>query len=242
MKLMLNSITKLLFAVVFLSSIATKAQVYTYPIRPSMPEWRALKTHTAMLKATELPQQYLQANTADLLESCLTYPLLFDFMAFNNPLNGLKRVIAQSNVLSVFMKRPNCGEALLNYYKKMNIESINLVKDQIAQGRQSFLITAVELLLADSMALTTLSAIKRNELLSVAIKNITLKEKNGHIFSNISLFSSLFVASNILNQSGNKEWEAFYEENKSLSTFLNNYAITKEQFLNLKTFMVQLKK
>ncbi|MCY1524456.1 hypothetical protein D9M68_593880 [compost metagenome] len=97
-------ISRGLFPLLCLVSVTVHAQVYKYPVTPGTEKWGELKTHKDMLEVTTIPSEYLKANTTDLLQSCISYPLLFDFMAYNSPLTGLKKVIEKSNVLSEFMQ------------------------------------------------------------------------------------------------------------------------------------------
>ncbi|TZF85559.1 hypothetical protein FW774_00300 (plasmid) [Pedobacter sp. BS3] len=234
---------KILFSILCCPAfmLFVKAQVYTYPIQSGTENWKKLKSHSEMLKATKLPMEYLNVQSADLLQSCLSYPLLFDYTAYNNPYYGFKKVVLQSNVLSEFMKRKDNGMALLNYYKSVDINSINLLKNEIEQGNLTLTLTAVEFMMSDSTALRSLSKDKRTELMDYLKDVIILKEKNVHTFGTNGIISSLFLASRILDLSGNAEWKEFCIRNESIVTFMNNYVPNKELISNIQAFITQLK-
>lgn len=218
-----------------------KAQVYVYPILPETETWKNFKNHSDMLKATKLPAEYINANSADLLQSCLSYPLLFDYMAYNNPYYGFRKVILESNAFSEFIQRKDNGEVLMNYYKNFDIHFITLLRDERKQGNLVFTLTAVEFMLSDSTVLQHLSTNKRNELMSHLRDVIDLKEKNKQIFGGNGIISSLFLVSNILNMSDNIEWKEFCKSNKNINPFMNNYTLNKELLSNLQAFVIQLK-
>ncbi len=80
-----------LFILVIIVSLNSFSQVYDFPIKPGSDAWKALNSHDDMIEACMIPNSQLKdMNTQDLFETCLNYPLLYDFLAFDNLEIGLK--------------------------------------------------------------------------------------------------------------------------------------------------------
>ncbi|HUM66835.1 MAG TPA: hypothetical protein PLV32_13340, partial [Chitinophagaceae bacterium] len=108
---------------IFLFLLVTKfgfaqvlSQPYDYPIKPGSESWQALKTHKEMVQVCQVPEEILQQlTTPALLETCLSYPLLMDVLAFNNLVTGLEQTLKRFNGYHVLVVRPDFAKSLVNY-------------------------------------------------------------------------------------------------------------------------------
>ena len=66
--------------------------IYDYPVRPGSEAWTQLVGHGAMIHACQLPEQWLEADTPDLLATVLEYPLLADLFGWGSFANGVEHV------------------------------------------------------------------------------------------------------------------------------------------------------
>ena len=87
---------------------------YDFPIKPGTPEWAALKSHEEMLQVCQVPESILQEmSTEGLIETCLNYPLYWEWLAYSNLQQGFETVASRfSPVLDCLELGPGdlCGE------------------------------------------------------------------------------------------------------------------------------------
>ncbi|WP_294561358.1 hypothetical protein [uncultured Traorella sp.] len=58
---------------------------YIYPIQPGTKEWSELENLDEMIDSTTIPKKILEEmDTASLVETCISHPLMIDPAAFNN--------------------------------------------------------------------------------------------------------------------------------------------------------------
>ena len=87
---------------------AAVAAVYEYPLRPGDGSWRNLTSHQQMQDACRIPPEFVAAmNTAELVETCLDYPLLPDYLLHADPWAGVRSVVSFSNGWQELLRRPD---------------------------------------------------------------------------------------------------------------------------------------
>ncbi|MEO8380072.1 MAG: hypothetical protein ABI779_10455 [Acidobacteriota bacterium] len=150
--------------------LARSDEAYAYPIQPGSPEWEALDSHAAMLRATSVPQARLRGmTTRALAETVLTYPLFGDVFAYNTAQTGFDAVRAQSPAVEALLQRKDAGSVLLLRYQSMHpADAIDLATDQ-ARGAFDAEFTAIETVLAQPEIQASLSPSERDQLLRTAV-------------------------------------------------------------------------
>lgn len=97
-------------------------QVWDYPIKPGMEEWKNFKSHQEMANACQIPDDLLsKIPTEELAEICLNYPLFFTMKAFNNLQEGFDQVSTEFNGFQELFKRADSGTILLEIYKNSDL-------------------------------------------------------------------------------------------------------------------------
>lgn len=123
----------ILLSVLASTSLYSQKQIdapYDFPVKPGMPEWAACESHEEMVSACQIPENILsQMSTSALVETCLNYPLKYDYYAFNDIREGLLVMLENFNGLRELGKRESGSKELIENYKKTPvIEHISYVK------------------------------------------------------------------------------------------------------------------
>ena len=108
-----------IFLILFISNFISAQEItqpYDFPIKPGSESWRSLKSHKEMVQACQNPEGVLQKlTTPALLETCLSFPLLLDVLAFNNLIEGVEQTISNFNGFQILVERPDFAESLVKY-------------------------------------------------------------------------------------------------------------------------------
>jgi len=106
-------------------TLFSHSQAYNYPVLPGTEAWRKLKTHDEMVFVTSIPENTLSAiKTSDLVETCFSYPLLLDLLAFNSIKAGFESVLSKFNGFQELKKRNDAGINLLEAYVSINLKKM----------------------------------------------------------------------------------------------------------------------
>lgn len=104
---------------------------YQYPIVPGMPEWAEFKSHTEMIDACQIPEDFLNNMcTYSLITSCLNYPLRADIFAFNITQMGYDSQKNSFNGLAELHNRPDVLFELIDSYNNFDLPKIVELWDQ----------------------------------------------------------------------------------------------------------------
>lgn len=67
------------------SNLFSQEVTWDFPVKPGTAEWKSLKDRYEQMKACQIPDDVLPSlSTEQMIELCLSYPLLIDILAFNN--------------------------------------------------------------------------------------------------------------------------------------------------------------
>jgi len=165
------------------TAVPVDSGAYGFPVQPGMPEWALFNSHETMLAALQVPEATLNAmSTADLVETCLTYPLFMDVFAYDDPQQGFDHVSQEFNGLTELLYRPDAATILLSRYKRMDPSAIDPAWGLKEQGDFGFEFKKVELLLSQEELLNTLSRDELVELLVEGGVKADLKRSRDEIF------------------------------------------------------------
>lgn len=166
-------ITTLTMLFLLLQLTYLSAQIkYTYPVLPGTPEWKKFKSTAEMIEACQLPDKVLaNATTEELLEICLRYPLIDNYVANNSYYDGFNNIAQGFNGLKEFFSRENAHSVLLKYYLALDLADIEKLKTNVSKGKFVFNITTLELMLANKSITDKFSQAEKTD----ALKGLKVK-------------------------------------------------------------------
>lgn len=220
--------------------ILSQAQVYDFPIKPGTEEWGNLITEKERFEAMQIPKDILKSiSTYDLITTCMNYPAMMYFTAFNNPQDGMDIIIQNFNGLQELMGRDDAPTELLSIYKQMDSKTMSIQNLSINQSSWSIRRYYFELLLTQNGIIDKMNKEERSCLDEEARKKLHLKIDNQEEFSSIDYRPTLMIMSKILNKSANTTKEITEDEllnqlitSGSLrSTILENQPIYENDYI-----------
>lgn len=188
-----------LLLMVFQGTIAQQVnEVYNFPLRPGMPKWKELKTHTEMLNVLQIPHNIMRAmSTCSLIETCLKYPLFSDIWAYDNIKEGFEQLRKDFNGFDELLNRKDAAEELLKLYKKMDPNKINEKISSLDKGKYTFGFCKIEILLAQPELMKNSSQYQKKLLLEEIInKHEQMLRYNE--FDIRSIETNIFLMGNVL--------------------------------------------
>jgi hypothetical protein len=168
---------------------------YEFPIKPGSEEWKAFTTINQMVEACQIPQSLLRSmTTADLLETCLEYPIYIDLLAFDNKQRGFEHITAGFNGLQELLKRNDVGTAAVEKYRTLDPDAV----DDATKWHYSKQFFYLEILLAQDTVITKLSKNERIQLLNEAHNKFLMKGRHQDKFSPIVFTSNALLMGRIM--------------------------------------------
>lgn len=231
--------SKLIFLFCFLLIIHfAKAQekndVYEFPVRPGMQEWKDFKTSNEMSTALMIPDEILKKmSTEGLVETCLNYPLFGSMLAYSNLQTGFEIVSKHFNGLQELLNRKDAGNVLLNKYKKLNPEMLGFYR--FDYDKEVYVFTYIELILAQEQIISLLSDKERIELLKVSISKLEEKQNYPEKYSLFVQKTSYLIMARLLKHEGVNiiEDNSRLEEIEELNQFIEYCILPNLNILNL---------
>ena len=167
---------KLHFIALCLFPILTQAQVYNFPVKPGTEAWNKLETETERLSALQIPENILKSmSTQDLIITCMNYPAMGYYTAYNNPQEGMDIVIQNFNGLQELMNRSDAPNLLLSVYKQMDDELISTKMNQGSSNFQTIKRGFFEWIITQDAILNKMDESNRSVLLEEAQKRLYQK-------------------------------------------------------------------
>lgn len=202
-------------------------QVYNFPIKPGSNEWKKLQTHDEMLQVCQIPDSVLlKISTKNLLESCLKYPLLLDFLAYNDDKFGFETMCNGFNGFIELKKRNDAGKYLVEKYRGMNAEEIRNDFIPSYKGHDTFRFSTIELILADDNVLSNLNALDKTLLMKDAMKRYEMVMKHQEIYGTFGQMTNVFLTTRVLNTLGNKDWDLYNKDNSEVKLFSDKMLVS----------------
>lgn len=198
---------------------------YEYPVKPGTQEWTGFKTWVEMYESSQIPDDILDNIATDALaETCLSYPLAFDFLYANDELLRISQTINDFNGLDELSKRKDGAKCLVDEYEKLNKFAINRPPLYLIKESYSILAYA-ELLLANNAFFDKLNDNELRNLYEVSLAKLEYKLSNMYYFSYVDIKRSLLLNSKIRLKVDMSISEI---EKKCLTNYINNY-----QYINI---------
>lgn len=192
-----------------------RGNVYNWPLKPGMPQWKELKTHDEMLEVLQIPSEMIQKMTTnELAQTCLHYPLFADIWAFFSLQDGMEQVTAGFNGLQELFRREDAGLELVAIYKATDhhnfIESWSILQ----KGKFAAEFAKIEILLAQEAILSSLnqnerllllkeSVNKQNAMKQYPMYDMNNQEPNAYLMGKIMLKDNPVLINQIIQQDTN---------------------------------------
>lgn len=158
-----------------------QSQIYDYPIRPGTAEWANLKTSQEMIDACQIPYDIIKdLSTNDLVNLCITYPLLGDMLFARNFQDGFERLSKIFNGLQELATRDDAGVEMLKAYTAFSLDDFN--NGRISGVTNVFLDMCLDILMAQPMFLESLTKDQQVELLRVSLNRLDERKALGDSF------------------------------------------------------------
>jgi hypothetical protein len=215
------------------SNIQSQKQIdipYEYPVKPGSEEWAAFTSGQQMLDACQIPQKVLSSLTAKALaETCMNYPLFFEYLAVNDEREGIRIMIEKFNGLRELSKRSNGTLELIKIYKTFPV--LSKIPNLTSKERDiPYKLPFIELLLSDDNFINQLNLKERTELKKIVLDKYENKLANPDIYSLYNISKTFLLGAVILD----KQDEAVSissEERKTLKSYINNHVHAAPELL-----------
>lgn len=164
---------------------------FTFPAGESL---KGMKTNPEIVAAMQLPVDILKSMpTAQLVKTCLDYPLYPDIVFYDSLRKGMDALIAQFNGLRELMNRQDAGVELLKVYCATYPRDFDasLPADRI--GAFTMKIGFLELLLGQEPVLKTLDLKQCAVLLEESLRKLETKLNYPDIYGRISIDATVMA-------------------------------------------------
>ena len=202
---------------------------YEFPLRPGMSEWGELDSYTKMIEVCQIPESILsRMSTEALIQTCLKYPLAFNFMVHDSFDYGIEQVISNFNGLQELIKRTTAGGSLLKAYK---ILDPTVLPDcgHVARTVCRFQIMYLELLLGQNEIISNLAQSETISLLEESQSKYYAKRENSDGIMQLRVTCALM--SKILLHEDYHAFQAKVNENAEIISFLNGAPQESEEVM-----------
>lgn len=187
------------------TSILSQAQIYDFPIKPGTGEWKSLLTEKERFEAMQIPENLLKSmSTYDLIMTCMNYPAMGYFTAFNNPQSGMDVIIRNFNGLQELMNRGEAPTALLSIYKQMDTKTMKIQNQAIDQTFWSIKRCYFEFLLTQNDIIDKMNSEDQYSLMEEAREKINCKFDYQEEYSTVDYIPTLLIMSKVLSRSTSK--------------------------------------
>lgn len=214
---------------------AMTAQVendYPFSIKPGTDEWKNLPSHAERVKRLQLPETVLKSmSTQDLIDACKQYPFLTEIVFYNSLQEGFENVAKDFNGLRELLNRKDAASRILKHYQKLDPEKYNVEWPQVKQGRYSFEILFVEMLLAQDEVLGSLNKDQRRQLLGESIKKMDGKMAHPNVYGLLSLNPSALVMGRIMQRENSRSFTQDFRGSQKTGIFLKKAPVMDMQLL-----------
>ena len=188
-----------------LISLMIQAQVYDFPMKPGVKGWENLVTEDDRYAAMQVPEDILESmSTHDLIITCLNFPVMGHYGAFNTLQQGMDVLIQNFNGLQELMKREDAPTELLSLYKKMDAKTMKLQENGLDQSYWTIRRGFFEMLLTQEPILEKMDEKNQLVLMKEAQKRIYQKIDDEKEYSSASYQPTLMIISNILKKTADK--------------------------------------
>jgi hypothetical protein len=215
------------------SMIKIKTDMYEFPIKQGTKNWEQFESVAQRIAALQVPNTVLETiSTEGLLETCLQFPYLTDFLFCNDHQKGFEALVSEFNGFKELLKRQDLTNVLFKKYNSVITEVIT-IQDQndVERGRFAFRHFILEFILAQDVVFKNLTQEQEKQLFLLSLENTKIKNRYSEIFSDLNTISvNLLYAKKILNDPDFKFENA--EQKKVLSDFVQTPVFLEQRVLD----------
>jgi hypothetical protein len=91
---------------------------YAFPVKPGTLEWAALSPEESKALCQIPPEIMRTLDTDALVETCMSYPFISDYLLFSDQRAALKHVISGFNGFQELSQRKDAARKLLDWYRR----------------------------------------------------------------------------------------------------------------------------
>ncbi len=196
------------------------AQIYDFPIRPGVEQWKGLKTEQERLSALQIPEKLLDTmKTENLQITCINYPAFFYINAFNTVQQGMNHIIQNFNGLQELLRRKDAPALLLLTYQSM--DSVSTYIPNTAVSRKLWFIRRCyfELILAQPEIISNMDENTRLKLIVEARRRLNFKIFGKQHYSPLDIQATLLIMARVIDQSS---YARFQNEVKNTGNEVKN--------------------
>jgi hypothetical protein len=165
------------------AQVTTDKKMWDYPVKPGMEEWAAFTTGKQMQYACQIPQKILQMlETKDLAEICMNYPLLGDYLAYNDERKGISMMVESFNGLKELSRRDDGAKELMQIYTAFPV-FVHTAQITPQNYDLVYKLPFLELLLSDDAFTHQLSGEELTKLLDIVRIKYSNKASNSNVYS-----------------------------------------------------------
>lgn len=199
---------------------------YDFPIKPGSSKWESLSTGQEMVNVCQIPDSILyRLSTQALAQTCLNYPLFFQYTALNDERKAIDEIIREFNGLTELTIREDGLKELINLYKEIPVEKIAYL--QTKREDVPYKTIYLELLLSNDKFIEKAKKTDLNDIKSIFLIKYNAKLKNQNIHSLYSIRKTLLLGAITTFKldslsSGNKE---------KIKLFIDKYGVSNSNEL-----------
>jgi hypothetical protein len=190
-------------------------------VKPGTKEWAEFKTSEQMYNACQIPSDILKTmSTKDLVSVCLDYPLLNNYVAFNDERTGVNVIINDFNGLWELSQRKDGAKELICFYSDFPILT-EIPKDVTSKNYHvPYKVQFLELVLSDNIFISQLDSKEMEELRKTAVSKYANKVQNLEIYSLYNVKKTILLAATIMDRQNAKLSE---KQQGVIKSFIKDY-------------------
>jgi hypothetical protein len=174
--------------------IVGNAQTYSFPVRPGDEEWKSIKNSDEKYSACQIPNEILESmSTKDLINTCLSYPLIGTLYAYNDLQSGFEALTKKFNGIQELIRRKDSGVELVKIYSNMRPDNYDSEWSNEKKGDYTFEFSYIETFLAQKPILLTLSLTDRKKLVILCIDKYNTKQQHIDIYGTAGTSTTAWV-------------------------------------------------
>lgn len=183
--------------------------------------WSELKSFEEMQAAVNIPVTILdKMHTADLVATCLEYPLFPVISAYNSRQKGFEVLYEGFNGFKELGKRPDAGKFLIERYIMLNPMEVQNSQKLIKKGTTIYDFLFIEMLSSQKFIAKQLNRDQQLMLLKEAVAKIDQKASRPDVFSIFSISSSAVLAAALLSELEKVDSLSYNQTDEKLVTLL----------------------
>lgn len=167
---------------------------YEFPIRIGQPAWKNFKSGQEMLLGCQMPSDLVhKMTTKALCETCLEYPLAFDYIYANDEKTAVPFFIENFNGLNELSKREDFFNYLLESYTDAAYDPDYSILSLSNKG-SIFYIGYIELIFTTEEFFKHIDKEGLAKLLKVSMDKYTYEVENNEAFGTIAIRRTMMLA------------------------------------------------